>query len=109
MVGEVVDPGGQELSGAELTAIRQGADARPGEPSDRPRATAVSDRTGEFVMELPGPGTYPVTATARGLLPATAEVRLVDGASSQIRLQLAAGGIAVRGRFMTRGWSDRSR
>jgi RNA polymerase sigma factor (sigma-70 family) len=104
VVGRTLAPDGSPAAAAELTLVRQRRDPRPGEPLERrPRATTLSESDGTFRLQAPGPGAYTVTATAKGFLPASAEVRLGQNSRQEIDLRFQTGGIVVRGRVHDSG------
>ena len=93
VAGVVVDAdSGQPLARAAVVADAWRAAA------DHSAATAISGPDGRFRIEV-DPGTYRVSAHARGYAAAAAEVEVQDDGVSNIRLPLARGG-TIKGRVV---------
>lgn len=85
LVGRVVDPNGHAISGALITTrLKSGVFQR----------SATTDDGGSFECTALPPGTYVVTADAKGFAPLSRELALAAGDSRSLDLTLQLGSIA---------------
>ncbi|HEV2884428.1 MAG TPA: TonB-dependent receptor plug domain-containing protein, partial [Pyrinomonadaceae bacterium] len=85
LVGRVVDPNGHAISGALITTrLKSGVFQR----------SVTTDDLGSFECKALPPGTYVVTAAAKGFAPLSRELALAAGDSHSLDLTLQLGSIA---------------
>lgn len=93
ITGQLVGKEGQGIAGGKVEAVPLAATA----DSSPPLATAVSDASGRFRLEVPEPGMWKVLASAEGCVPLETELApLVEPADLPPAKLMAAARVEVR-------------